>query len=122
MPRKQKALEYLNVEAGTAHANYGNQFHARVFHGKSIEIYGVYGNHCRGPQQFRKVFRVGDWAQHGRWQLRYLGLVTKVGKRRIVVSQHQDDHWMPLAEFIAQNWDFDLEKSREENRRELQSL
>jgi hypothetical protein len=85
-------------------------FNARIV-SREIRIFGTFTNHVNGPQEFDKVFRVGDVAEYGSYNLIYTGRILAIGPNTVTVDRTgtlatSPPVW-PVYAFIRRNWNFD---------------
>jgi hypothetical protein len=110
---------------GTLPTNSQGVYNADVLPGHSIRIYGTMTNHVKGPQEFDKVFKVGDRAEYNSWNLIYVGTITKIGEKTVTIKHY--DHsaevtMLDLFSFADKNWDFDAIRIQKHNSEESQYL
>lgn len=85
-------------------------FNAEIVPGQQIRIWGTYTNCTRGPQNFDKVFRVGDVCATGSYNLIYTGRIKAIGPKTVTtVGCFKTQRFTPY-EFIYKNWDYDSVK------------
>jgi hypothetical protein len=112
-------------------ARYGLKTH--VVPGKRITILGLVppghryvgprpGDVNKGPMQIRRVFRMGDTALYGGFNLDYMGTIRGITENRVTIVEHEGRgtgrdvvHMLSLYDFAEKNWDFDEAKSRKRN-------
>jgi hypothetical protein len=106
-------------------ANSQGVFNADILPGHSIRIFGVMTNHVNGPQNFDKVFKLGDQAEYDSFNLIYTGKIVRIGPKTVTIKHYDhsdtvtqlDVHW-----FADKNWDFDADKIAKHNSEESQYL
>ena len=91
------------------------EFNAEIVPGKSIRIFGQYGNCCNGPQGFDMTFNVGDPAEYGSYNLTYVGKITAIGMKTVTIADGRKVKRLDLNTFCWRNWDFDLEAIAKKN-------
>ena len=132
--KAQKASKRLFAPA--VHPKYGAArygLHTVVTPGKRITIVGVVppghryvgprpGDVNKGPLSIRRVFRVGDVALYGGFNLDYMGRIRSITEKTVVIVEPEGRgtgrdkvHHLSLYDFAEKNWDFDEEKSRKRN-------
>lgn len=93
-------------------------YHAEIENGKSIRIFGVCTNHVNGPQQFDRVFKIGDHAEYDSYNLKYNGKIIAIGNKTVTIKHYETSDRvtrLDVYEFVDRNWDFNLQKSEREN-------
>lgn len=91
------------------------EYNADILPGKSIRIFGKYGNHVKGPQSFDRTFNVGDIVEYGSYNLSYTGEITRIGAKTVTVKDHRETRQLDLDTFCWRNWDLDLEEIAKRN-------
>lgn len=84
--------------------------HAIVVPGYSITLYGMKDN-----QPYSKTFKIGDEAEYDSYNLSYIGTITSITEKRVVIRHGQEKHSLDLYTFNWRNRNFDLERARKEN-------
>jgi hypothetical protein len=98
-------------------------YNVEIEKGKSIRIFGIATNR-REPKPYDKTFKIGDWAEYGSYNLRYIGQIVSIGEKTVTI-QHEhgtERSRLKIAEFCWRNYDFDLEEVRRHNSNELQYI
>lgn len=98
-----------------------NTYNADIVPGKSIRIFGVYRNTCKGEINFDKTFQVGNYAIYDSYNLIYYGQIVAIGPKTITIKHYANSNQvskLDLHTFCWRNWDFDLQKSIEYNQNE----
>lgn len=83
---------------------------------ESIRIFGVVKNHINGPQQYDRVFKIGDWAEYDSYNLSYNGTIIGIGQKTVTIAKtsfgnDSEVARLELWEFCDRNWNFDLAES-----------
>ncbi len=114
-----------NKRTNTVPSNTQGTYNADILPGHSIRIFGVMTNHVRGPQEFDKVFKIGDRAVYGSFNLIYVGTITAIGPKTVTVKHYEHSEEVTMLQvygFIDQNWDYDSEKIRKHNDEESRCI
>lgn len=88
-------------------------YHAEIIPGKSIRIFGTYGNHINGPQTFDKTFKIGNSAEYDSYNLKYTGPIVKISKASVTINGKdtmRGNKRLDLNTFCWRNWDFNAGK------------
>lgn len=96
----------------------------RINKNSEISLEGIYTNHVKGPQVFKKSFRIGDWAEYDSYNLKYNGKIVSIGEKTVTIQHDRctERSRLNLKDFAWRNWDFDLEKSAKENSETMNCL
>lgn len=92
----------------------GTEFNAVIVPGKSIRIFGRYGNHINGPREFDRTFKIGDVVEYDSYNFSYTGKIVSIGAKLITVESYDSRFRLDLNTFCWRNWDLDLDRIREE--------
>ena len=97
-----------------------NTYNAELVPRKRIRIYGTYRNHINGPQEFDRVFKMGDWAEYDSYNLKYTGKIVGIGKKTVTILSYPEGnsgkrHQLDLHTFCYRNWDYNAEKIAKDN-------
>ena len=120
-PRATKWQKLNNVTP----ANSQGQYHADILPGHSIRIFGTMTNHIAGPQEFDKVFKIGDAAEYGSFNLIYVGKIVAIGAKTITIKHYENSAEVTKLQifgFADKNWNFDLAKIQKHNAEESQCI
>jgi hypothetical protein len=93
-------------------------YNAVIVPGKSIRIWGFYGNVVGKPRPFDLTFKIGDWAEYDSYNLTYCGHITKIGPKTVTILHEYSTITvtrLDLYTFCFRNHDFDIERIREHN-------
>lgn len=97
----------------------GNVYNADIEPGKSIRLYGFIRNAVT-PQDFEKVFRIGERAEYDSYNLTYTGIIESIGEKTVSIRENGGKmHRLSLYEFCWRNCDFDLARIEDSNAREI---
>jgi hypothetical protein len=110
---------------GTTPTNTQGTYNADILPGHSIRIFGTMTNHVRGPQEFDQVFKIGDAAVYGSFNLIYTGKITAIGPKTVTVKHYEHSSEVTMLQvygFIDQNWDYNAEKIAKHNSTESQCI
>lgn len=101
-----------------------NTYNADVKPNQSIRIYGAFRNTTRGPVDFDKTFKIGDWAEYDSYNLTYHGTITQIGKNTVTILPRQGERAtrLDLYTFCWRNWDFNLQERIRANAIEAQYI
>ena len=100
-------------------------YNADVLPGHSLRIFGTMTNHGRGPQEFDTVFRLGDVAEYGSYNMIYTGKIVRIGAKTVTIKhcEHSAEvTQLDIYSFIDKNWNFDAVKIAKHNSEESQCL
>lgn len=107
---------YRGRHAGVIRKTDG-EFNAEIIPGVQIRIWGHYNNSYPGPKSFDRTFTLGDPVEHDSFNLVYIGQITKITKKTIIIRDQYGTRStrLDLHDFIWRNWDFDLENAKHHN-------
>jgi hypothetical protein len=97
----------------------------RVVPGQSIVLLGTvpaghrYDPVTKGPTTesfpIRREFRIGDIAEHGSYNMVYLGTIQAITQKTVTIVDGDETHRLSLYAFAEKNWDFDAEAAAKRN-------
>lgn len=104
-----------------------NTYNAEIVPRKYIKIWGTYRNRINGPVEFRKMFEIGDWAEHDSYNLKYSGQIVQIGENSITIESYPGTcnarkHRLDLWAFCWRNWDYDRAEHARYNAEEMLHL
>lgn len=109
-PKRQRPSDIakveLEVEAG---------HNVEVRPGVSIRLHGVETNHVNGPVAYDRTFELGDTVAMDSFNLVYLGQITLIGSKVVMVKGRTGTKRLTLLTFSRRNRLFDLEKTARQN-------
>jgi len=79
----------------------------------TIRIYGE-----RNERTFDRTFRVGDEAEYDSWNMNYLAPIIAIGPKTVTFKKAGNgypDRRLDLSEFIARNYNLNVEKIKKYN-------
>lgn len=85
---------------------------AHIDRNKSIRLVGEYSNH-----DVDIMFKVGDIAEYGSYNLHYLGTIVKITDKGVTIDPKYGERTkrLSLNEFMWRNHDFNLERIEARN-------
>ncbi len=114
-----------NDRSGQEPTNSQGTYNADIMPGHSIRIFGVMTNHVGGPREFDRVFKIGDEAVYGSYNLIYTGRIVKIGPKTVTIKHYEhtsDVTQLQTFCFVDKNWNFNAERIAHHNAEESQCL
>lgn len=71
---------------------------------------------------FDKIFRIGDNAEYGGYNLTYFGMITKITDKQVWIAKGGKTYRFPIHDFCNKNYDFDLDKVTAANAADMQCI
>jgi len=96
--------------------------------GASILLHGTDTKSRREPVTYSKMFKIGDQAECGAYNLIYTGVIRAITEKTITIVENEDSpgcrevHRFDVAEFDRRNWDFDADEVKRHNAEESQCI
>ena len=104
-----------------------NEYNAQITPKKSIRIFGIFRNHVNGPQNFIKLFEIGDMAEYDSYNLHYTGKIITIGPKTVTIESYPgtrmaEKRRLDLHTFCWRNWNFDAKRIANYNAEEMMHL